>query len=582
MRKRIILLSIIGALVATGCINTSRTKGLKPSEGWSRSVELGEHVVGSVGIRVDQESGETYLVWVQEIDDEISIRFMALNDSAIPIAEKKIDLANRQARRPKLVLAGDGALHLFWSSREGGDQRWDLVHLLISQDGTTLSDQTQLSLPDAIVDWHDIISDGEGGALVSWSLEGESGIYFMQLDALGNIYQQRTKIISDGERPSIRIGNDGKVHLAYRGEEQIYYAGFFPGQLGSVKSQAVSQVAVSGGNSMFGPSIGLSDGWVYVLWSVLNQTGLEAGTAFTEYISFPQDQVSNSNATRMGMLSLENQPFESYAGEFNFDQIVSPDSVLRTSNYVYQPITLEGERNELVVSIAFMQQVRMDFYQQIGFFLFEDGDFMGYGIAAKTTSISNRPTITASEDGELYVAWREGAGGNRIYFSSTAENIESALGKLDSGDWIVLLLQGGMEALTGIMFFPLVGLGVLLPGLLVVGAYKLVRDFETINNKESKYVVVGALAVFQGMKTFFIPAVRYYVPFSAWIEMPQQWHTPLQILVPIVIFVIGMGIAMKVSVRRGGASSVIFYLAQAIPDMVLTLAIYGVEFLGVI
>ncbi|MEK6221829.1 MAG: hypothetical protein N2D54_06235 [Chloroflexota bacterium] len=541
---------------------------------------MGEYVAGTVNIVAD-EDGRTYFVWTQKIDDESLIHFTVLDANSQSMVEKDLELPIQQLRQPKVLFGIGNQLHLFWSNREFGESDWSVWYALVSKDGEEIEKITQLSSPVKNANGYDAAEDGRGGVSVSWSLDDGEGVYYAHLSSAGLIDYKAEKLSETGDFPSLRIDNEGMVNLSWAGDQGMYYDRFPVTDANGVSGQKVVHIAPGWGNALYGPNIGLSDGWVYILWSILNQAGLESGTAQTEYVSFPSGAPVNSASQRINMDASEDLSLAAHNSPFQINEISPPGDSAYHTDYVYQPATPQGVNPTLPVSVSFIQQYRTDVFQQVAVGFFTNGEFDGYGAASKTTNFSSRSVIAVGGGGNLFAAWREGSGGNHVYFSSTASAVKDEMSKLDSGDWANLLLQGGMEALTGALLFPQFGLLVILPGLLIVGIYKYYNDFETANNKKSQIVLGITLLIFQVVKIFVIPSMKFYVPFSAWIELPENFQLLLRIIVPIAIFSTGLVIAARLNVKRGGISSMVFYLAQTIPDAFLTLAIYGVVFLGV-
>jgi hypothetical protein len=156
----------------------------------------------------------------------------------------------------------------------------------------------------------------------------------------------------------------------------------------------------------------------------------------------------------------------------------------------------------------------------------------------------------------------------------------SSLDRLDAGDFASAILEGGMESLVSIAFMPFIGFGWILPGFVVLGIWKLFKHQEYVTEASSWPWLIIALLLFQLMKFVTLPTLTTYVPFSAWIDIPEWLWTPLKYGVPVVIFLISLYVANKVRLRYSD-STLAFYLGMTITDALLTLAIYGVNFLGV-
>ncbi|MEW5985579.1 MAG: hypothetical protein AB1791_03000, partial [Chloroflexota bacterium] len=163
-------------------------------------------------------------------------------------------------------------------------------------------------------------------------------------------------------------------------------------------------------------------------------------------------------------------------------------------------------------------------------------------------------------------------------YATTAPAARAYLDRQTFDDVANALLTGGMEGLTGVLFFPL-AMGWLLPGVVVLGLYKLRRDDERVTDWLSIVLLVVAVAFYQVTKLAFLPRILTYVPFSAWLDVPAGWSFPLRMAVPALFFLAGVGAAEMV--RRRRASTLIYYLTLCGVDALLTLAVYGVNFLGV-
>jgi hypothetical protein len=201
-------------------------------------------------------------------------------------------------------------------------------------------------------------------------------------------------------------------------------------------------------------------------------------------------------------------------------------------------------------------------------------------MASKTDEISDDPVLYVDEPLNLHLAWRVGAGGRKIYYATTTATAIAALDRLSSGDFINAILAGSMEGLVGMALLPVVGFGWMLPGLLIMGIYKLIRDQETIKDPLSWVLLVISVTVYQLVKLGTLPTITTYTPFSAWLDIPEWLSTPLRWAVPVIILLVAVYVANQVR-KRHSQSSALFYVVLTLTDAALTLAIYGVTFLGV-
>ena len=101
------------------------------------------------------------------------------------------------------------------------------------------------------------------------------------------------------------------------------------------ESVPVANLVIGTGDSLVGPALGVSDGWVYVLWSILRQSGLSAGTAITEYVSFPVDAPGLSNSAEIGIRQDEEQVYLPYEGGLALTQLAAPpENPWESTNFI--------------------------------------------------------------------------------------------------------------------------------------------------------------------------------------------------------------------------------------------------------
>ncbi len=111
---------------------------------------------------------------------------------------------------------------------------------------------------------------------------------------------------------------------------------------------------------------------------------------------------------------------------------------------------------------------------------------------------------------------------------------------------------------------------------------RLASNDEDVTQRLSQFLLVLALVSYQISKLLFLPDMLIYVPFSAWLDLPEGLGGVLRIAVPIMIA--GLGITAAEWRRRRSSdsppSSLAYYMTIIIVDTLLTLSVYGVIFLG--
>jgi hypothetical protein len=111
--------------------------------------------------------------------------------------------------------------------------------------------------------------------------------------------------------------------------------------------------------------------------------------------------------------------------------------------------------------------------------------------------------------------------------------------------------------------------------------WRLARNDEDLTQPLSRLILSIAVISYQASKILFFPDFLLYVPFSAWTDIPGGMELVLRIGVPLLIFSLAILFAERRRRRKDSpTSSMNYYFTYVIVDAALTLAIYGVIFLG--
>ncbi len=555
-------------------------RGAKPSADWSRGAPLGGGSMGSVGLAVGDEDDSVRLVWPMGAGEGARIHYVHLDRSGDPIVTKDLAFPG-QLRNTRLLPASGDNTHLFWASRISNETGWQLWHVLLNTDGDLAGEPTRVYFDEGKVGDYTAASDNTGGAVVAWESGNQADLRLLRMNQGGEVLSGPVTLTSQGESPDLRVDPGGYIHLAWLSGTSFMYAEMPLDDLRADGGKPVAGITIGTGDSLTGPVLGLSDGWVYVFWSILSQSGLEAGTARTEFAAFPSGMPDSSESKPIWILPVEEQPYIPYQGSLSLTGYVEPPKAANTStDYIMHPAAMTGVNHELAVAVSAQQQLRMDAQLQNVVLLFKDGQYRGYSLASKTQQISDYPALSVDNSGNLYLVWQEGARKQDVYYATTEPEAVAALDGLSTGDFVNAVLEGGMESLVSLAFMPFLGFGWLLPGLVVIGIWKLIKDEESVTQPSSWPVLIIAIILYYSTKMMTLPTIATYVPFSAWIYIPADWELALRIGVPLTIIGISLFVAYKASVKYSD-SAVLFYVVLALTDALLTLAIYGVNFLGV-
>jgi hypothetical protein len=552
---------ILIPLLLSACGLGTAEPGRVPSPDWSRGVSLSSNVGGSIGLVVTGDTEAIHFVWPSAIDNQAFIHYLQLDNTGSIFIERDLELPEGRVRSPRLLVAGDGNLHLLWARRVEGSSNWELWHALLSESGELTSQPSQISAPGTKVATFVVTQDKDGTGFVVWEDDTVGGLFGARLLASGR--NEPVQLTESGAKPGISVDLDGVFHLAWIEPDGLMYASYAQGELGPAIGSQVADLESHPSDFIDGPALGVVDDQIYIVWSTFARFGLQAGTGRTEYVSFDSGDVRKSPASRMWILADEDQPYDPYTGSYPLTVLADPaTSAGLAVSYVIEPNA----------------QQRLDEYVQIMLVVFEDGEFKGYQMASKTESFSQDGRLFTDAAGEIHLAWLEGRG-NKVYYATTSPDIGSGLNRLGGQDFASVFLGGGLDAVTGVLFFPL-SLIWFIPGFLLLGIYKLRIDDETINDRLSQFLVVFAVVAYEGMKVLFMPSIISYVPFSAWIDISESTGSILQILVPLLTLVLGVITAEIVRRRRPSLSALMYFLIVCGVDAVFTLFVYGVGYLG--
>ncbi|NQU31242.1 MAG: hypothetical protein HQ525_11295, partial [Anaerolineae bacterium] len=529
-----------------------------------------------------EEDGETiHAIWpFWAAEGGTGIRYVQLGKPPRINVDQELIQTQGQVRTTRLFIAQNESLHLLWANRPDTAAKWQLWYAQIDHEGNIQGELLQVSDANSGVSQYAVVEAPSGGVLVAWEDVLSGGINLIEISILGEKQANPTRVVEAGRKPDLWVDERGKIHLAWLdNDNNLLYARTDVDVASPLSGEKLLHIPLGTGATLDGPVLGVADGNVYLFWSVLSQSGLEAGTARTEYVFFPQGSPDKvSDVSRIDVLPLEEQPYRTDRGSYAYTELVPATYISNTSPYVYAPMVIQHPTGEMAIALATRQQYRLDWYVQIAVVVMEDGAYKGYTIATKTQAISSDPVLDADGAGNLHLIWRDGYSKETVYYTTTDAETRAELDRPTLRDMLTLVLTGGLESLTGILLFPL-AFPWMFPGLIVLIIWRLIRNDEDLSNKVSVALLIFSVFMYQGSKILIFPTMVDYIPFSAWVDIPASWQLVLRIGVPLLI----LGIAIWVSEwsrNKQQSSSLRYYLVIVIVDTVLTLAIYGVNFLG--
>ena len=571
------LVSLLVLLLFMSACQT-RQKGRKPSPDWSRAIPVGTLVRGDINLIVDQEEeGYTHLVWLQEEGDRSSVHYLQLNVVAEVLVDRNLELPGDQTRHPHIAETDGPNLHLIWSSRQDGQREWDLWAGQLSPAGDLVGEPIQIASAENNVNDFSITSDGRGGVYIVWESGADGALYGAQIDAAGEISQAPLLMVRQGIAPFVTSDGSDMI-LVWFDQGDMRYGQWPAGELSEQTGERVATIPLNTGQTLDGPVVGLAGEWAYVIWSVYSSSGMEAGTAVAKYVTFPKDAPTLNTGQTIRLSTAEETPYAPVESAYLISQLAPPASIRESSGLVRHPNPTTARGDELAVAVVSNQERRLDEVIQPALLIFKEGTFTGYQMAGKTEAYSQEPSLAVGAAGSLYMAWREGARGSIAYYALTTAVGQVALDRMSGGDVATTALSGGMEVIAGMLFFPLACIWIF-PGLLLIGGLHIWRGDSDMREPLTIILLVLAIIVAQVIKLAFLPTISFYVPFSAWLDVSPRWEDPLRLLVPFLTM--GIGFLVALYMRKRNPSALAFFFWFIAVDALLTLAVYGVNFLGV-
>jgi len=580
-RYLIIIATFLTVILLTGC-GIGAVKARKPAGDFSRGLPLPIESSSSPVAAVDPDGKLIQVIVPTERGEEgKSFRYFQINEEARIVLDQDLDLDLGAFTRSLKMASSEDHNHIVWASREDTADGWQLWHAIVNSKAETISNPKWISQGTNRVSQFEITEDGVGGVLILWEDSNATSISFTRLSAQGVVLEPPSLLIPFGERPSLIADGQEGYHLVWMVGENLHYSSLERDFSYPILGEYVARILVSRGNRMDGPVVGTSGSHVNIYWSILRLTGLEAGTAITESLTFPSRQSHLAKRDLLTAYSASDDLFTSYGGSLALSQIVPhPLEDYLSTSYIYDPRTSLGYDGAQVVAVAADQSIRLDQYIQILIGVYEDGEYQGYTVGTRTTEISGDPLIFLDKNKNIHLIWQEGSTGNRIYYATTAPVARANLDRISMSDIPNLILSGGLEAVTGILLFPF-AFPWMIVGLAIMIVLRLVRNDEDVSQPLSIFLLIIAILSFQGSKLLFLPDILVYVPFSAWLDIPDGVGMILRIAVPIIIFVLAILVA-EYRRRRitSPTSSLSYFFTIILLDTLLTLSVYGVIFLG--
>ncbi len=596
-----------------GCgLATEKSESAGPD--WGRGALVGvANIHNRPALAWDADSQSALLVWPVEGENEQwgfeIVRISAEGEVQEPRA---LALQPSHPTYPELLRDTQGGLHLFWRDSETGSQP-GVFHVRLAADGTSLSEPRRVSAAGSAVASY-CVAETAGGALdIFWADDSTTPaeLYHARIGLTGEEMVTPHALGVLGDHPAVAVDSGGTVYLTWHGREslsreQILYATFDAANLRMSQPTLLASFPGGTGTTLYPPEIGLDARFVYVFWSQEMRSGLQAGTAYTHYETFPIGDPEAHAGTVLGLPWSEEPDYQSAQGAFNY-QVLSyggwgfeeielqkeegfggsspfypetpqhpvPESVvLVPADYTYMAYPVPGQRDELGLVVSSRMETALGVKRiQVAFVVMKNGYVKGMEVAGQTRSESTRPIAVADDSGALHLAWVD-AGASRtysVYYASTSPAVRSALSRMTAKDVLASILGGAWSAAAALSFLPMLLLWFLLPFAWLV-VFAIFRPDSDLRQRAGWIGLGIAVALYFASKLFLVPSFLSYAPLLGVVS--PHWRNVVYIGFPILIALLGM-LAMRVYIRRSDRRIILVAFAVfALTDSLLSLMLY--------
>ena len=585
--NRFILIGIIilTIIFLTACSGADEHIWLK-SPGWSRALLLGNSTLSDpVPMTLDEE-GRIYFVLLTDTEEEPQKTFnvIALDPSGSALWTRSLaEIDFSRPFSPHIIWENEG-LRLFWLDTDS------FYTLALDSQGNPLDDEAIRLSAEIEVESYAIAEDDSGRHTVWFSGSRENpGLYSLSTsDGKGEVIS----IAPEGIRPQLRYDRENTLHATWLeyplgyGDTKIIYA-----ESPSFNPQTVQEFSIGPSNGLDGPIMGIDDTEVYLFWTIIIRSGLEAGAIRTQVMHFPLGKADlASEPILLAMPTTYDVQFESIENSsLNVGERISlKNGNLPKTVKVQKILTNPMQEGELAIIFRSpTQYLWRKEKEQVNMAYFDEGEATSYQPLSFTTSLSAYPNVLNSPDRYLYAVWLEKIEDdyNSVYFASTSPEIIETMSHSTARELGRVAMQVSFGILVGILMAPIAAGVLVVAPLGVLLLFSPIRKIGSNRTQDITGVIslIFAITLFWMGKFTMIPGMMNYVPFSAWVpEIPVFLADILRWAVPISIALIAIFVAWFYTYRQSNKSTLYFLLIYAGVDSLLTAAIYAVLIYGAI
>jgi len=563
-----------------GCSSAQSPRLWLNAPGWSRAQNIGTAgTMRRISLDVDDE-GTLYAVYFEKDPDTV-LTVIAVRSSGEESWRTSFDTANiLEGRYPTLLCTPEG-IWVYWIVSG------DLVELALTHEGEIISLPEVVTNGESVI-YYDVARGPEGERTIWFSSSRDHpGIY--RVDPFGS-GMHTTLVDPTGVYPDVEYGSDGVLHAvwAYSSGQlentTFEYHQFVGGFTERLEAARTIRPGLRTSDDVTGPLLGFDGLVVQVYWSASIRTGLRAGEIENMIASFVPGFPDTYAAPQRILVATDFElPYEAWSGAIQAGPRVDWDYNLYGTDQLKDIAPLVASEGESVVAMRARINTRSGQSQsQIALAFLKDGVLDSYQLLTFTYASSVTPSLIEGPDGSLYAVWLEITNEDEfsIYLSGTTPMMRESYNSLTPDDYRQMASDTLFGIVSDLLLAPVIFIW-LIPAMLTLALTAWLRRGEGRGQDiRTAFCVLLAAGVYWATKLGFFPAIQTSIPFKAWIPViSDPLGRILQIAVPLVIMLIALGFSYRSMRKRGAFSPTIFILVYILWDGLLTLGIYGVDFI---
>lgn len=475
------LTALLALALLAGCSAAVRRSD-RPSDDWSRGVQVGQASLNvQMGLATEASGDYTYLVWIAREQDGNVLRFARIDRAGEILVEKQLDVAPTVMARVELAIDALGQLHLVWMARSAHVYR--VWYARADDEGNLVTAPAALPLGEVPALDVAISPDAQGACDLFWLADEASGrLRHVKIGADGGLLEADTALRDSVTEANVRRDRNGVLHVAWMeeptpGKIKAYYATYDAATRTLLGAKELGRVPGATGLVQHGPELGLAGDYAYVLWSVERRGGgLTQSSAETFYSAFPIDQPELAGKARQVLIPVENRPaYQTVQTLGQTRQLAPPATFVFGGRSIYLPATPQQHRDELITSLAVNVQGRTRDTVQVMALFWSQGELRGYQLAGKTNTASLESAIAVDDAHNAHLAWIDTGGFGRydLYYASTASEARANLNRVSLGDVLGVVMNLGWALMGALSLLPVAFMWIAIP-LGVVSVYLVI------------------------------------------------------------------------------------------------------------